>query len=118
MFIDSKYQADCGFDRIKPAVPTLQFWERQQVIHGDVYASDLKLANAQSEDVQFALQMDSLYDCFFSFFYIWEVNAMESFPNKVFLWNTIMANYQTQNKLQAEKDADFEIFVQYKLPIL
>ena len=112
MFIDSKYQADCGFDRIKPAVPTLQFWERQQVIHGDVYASNLKLANAQSEDVKFALEMDSLYDCFFSFF-IWEVNAMESFPNKVFLWNTTVAKDQIQNKLQAEKDDDFEVFVQY-----
>ena len=112
MFIASKFQADCGFDRIKPAVPALQFWERLRVIHGDVYASDLKLANAQNEDVKFVLQMDSLYDSFF-FFYIWEVNAMESFPNKAFLWNTIVAKDQTQNKLQAEKDADFEIFVQY-----
>ena len=38
---------------------------------------------------------------------------MEGFPNKAFLWNTIVAKDQTQNKLQAEKDTDFEIFVQY-----
>ena len=37
---------------------------------------------------------------------------MESFPNKVLLWDTIVAKDQTQNKLQAEKDADFEVFVQ------
>ena len=39
-------------------------------MQGDVYASDLKLANAQNEDVKFVLQMDSLYDCFFSFLYM------------------------------------------------
>ena len=45
-------------------------------------------------------------------FNTWEVNGMESFPNKVLLWNTTVAKDQTQNKLQAEKDADFEVFVQ------
>ena len=87
-------------------------------MQGDVYASDLKLANAQNEDVKFAVQMDSLWDCFFFCFNTWEVNGMESFPNKVFLWNSTVAKDQIQNKLQAEKDDDFEIFVQYKLPIL
>ena len=65
MFRANKFQADCGFDRIKPAVPALQFSERLRVMHGDVYASDLKIANAQNEGVKFALQMDSLYDSFF-----------------------------------------------------
>ena len=73
MFIASKFQADCGFDRIKPAVPALQFWESLRVIQGDVYASDLNLANAQNEDVKFAVQMDSLWDCFLILFNTWEV---------------------------------------------
>ena len=37
---------------------------------------------------------------------------MESFPNKVLLWNTLMAKDQILNKLQAEMDANFEISVQ------
>ena len=112
MFRACKFQADCGFDRIKPAVPALQFWERLWIIQGDVYASDLKLANAQNEDVKFAVQMDSLWDCFLIFSNTWEVDAMESFPNKVLLWNTLMAKDQILNKLQAEMDANFEISVQ------
>ena len=39
-------------------------------MQGDVYASDLNLANAQNEDVRFALQMDSLYIYYIIFLYM------------------------------------------------